>query len=179
MATTNVLQQLEELRKENEALRKENEALRAELQARYDNRMAKDPIIPVSAFRANAKFFLVDAQYIIGHQTWLSLADLKRPQTVKNGGEAYYWLLGQPLKVMPTGDGRFILIDGNHRFFRGLLAKHRFFLVELAIGNPAMRPASYIEIRLSRTDLISVGQFENPWGERLDAFAHFLRNKLT
>lgn len=87
----------------------------------------------------SVKFSLVHINNLIPVQSWISLDALKEKEKLKvfpdmykkNPGTQFneYFLEITPIKVSEI-EGKYYIIDGHHRFYRGLLNNYKYFLVE-------------------------------------------------
>lgn len=76
-------------------------------------------------------FHLVYYKNIISCQNWVYLLGLENNKNYNNVNTQFneYFLEDGPIKVVHS-EGKYWVIDGHHRYFRGLINGYQYFLVE-------------------------------------------------
>lgn len=78
------------------------------------------------------KFKLVHKDDFIITQDWVYLDGLKDKKEHLNVNNQFneYYLEGEPIKTLEDINNKYWLVDGHHRYFRGILNGYEYFLVE-------------------------------------------------
>jgi hypothetical protein len=96
---------------------------------------------PAHGYINGVKFMLVYYKNFVLSQSMVYLEELKKTDISKNSksNSQYeeYYLHEKPIKVSEY-NGQYWIVDGYHRFYKGLLLGYKYFLVENYFGwNPS------------------------------------------
>jgi hypothetical protein len=120
-------------------------------------------------YNNTTKFLLVHYTNIIITQNWVCVKGLKIRPSEKKAHEksmtqfCEYFLSESPIKAVEK-DGFYWIVDGHHRFYRGRMLGHKYFLIE---NNHLYRPCNGFN-RTTQIDILKNGRPESnePCGPR-------------
>jgi len=116
----------------------------------------------------STKFQIIHTNNVVMVQRWMYLNGLKytpKDSTPGNRFNEYFLDTNSPIKVVER-ESKYWIIDGHHRYVRGLLMGYKYFLVEVSnVYNPCetteVNEISFTETRPSNehTNRIEVSSF--------------------
>ncbi len=79
----------------------------------------------------STKFLIVHRKNLVPTQNWISIDGLRNITSKESPNMRFneYFLSGEPIKV-EENNGLYYIIDGHHRYYRGLVNGYNYFLTE-------------------------------------------------